>query len=480
MAIIEKTVFISYRRTNFPWAMSIYQYLTYHGFDVFFDHKSIPSGSYEQVINENIKARAHFLVLLTPSALDNQGRRVDWLKKEIRLALENQRNIIPIMLEGFDFGSPKTKEFLTEDIIALKEYQGLRLIADYYDEGLDRLCQRYLNISLEAVSHPVSEPVRQITAAQQRAASVAPKVTMETLTAQEWFEKGFQATDHNEKIRCYTQATKLNPEFAHAYNNRGYSFTVLGGFERAIQDYDKAIELDPDYARAYLNRGLALRNLEQPHRAIQDYDRAIELDPDFIMAYSNRGNSYTTLGDYQRAIQDYDKAIELDPDFATAYSNRGLTYHDMGNYKRAIQDFDKAIELDPVFATAYLNRGNSYAAVDEHLLAIQDYDQAIQLRPDYAMAYSNRGNRYADLGDHQRTIQDYNQAIQHDPEYDSAYYNKACYLSLQKKVPEAVSVLREALLRDPEKYCRLIRADDDFDPIREDAAFINLLEEFCS
>jgi hypothetical protein len=50
---IEKTVFISYRRTNLPWALAIYQELTHHGYDVFFDYLSIPSGDFEKIIVEN-------------------------------------------------------------------------------------------------------------------------------------------------------------------------------------------------------------------------------------------------------------------------------------------------------------------------------------------------------------------------------------------------------------------------------------------
>ena len=33
---IEKTIFVSYRRTNMPWALAIYQNLTGRGYDVFF------------------------------------------------------------------------------------------------------------------------------------------------------------------------------------------------------------------------------------------------------------------------------------------------------------------------------------------------------------------------------------------------------------------------------------------------------------
>ena len=62
---IEKTVFISYRRSNVSWALAIFQSLTHHGYDVFFDFDGIASGDFERVILENIRARAHFLVLLT-------------------------------------------------------------------------------------------------------------------------------------------------------------------------------------------------------------------------------------------------------------------------------------------------------------------------------------------------------------------------------------------------------------------------------
>jgi len=113
MERIEKTVFISYRRTNIPWALAIFQNLTQYGYDVFFDYNGIASGDFEGVILGNITARAHFLVLLTPSALEHCGEPADWLRREIETALGSRRNIVPLMLEGFDFGSPKIASQLT-------------------------------------------------------------------------------------------------------------------------------------------------------------------------------------------------------------------------------------------------------------------------------------------------------------------------------------------------------------------------------
>ena len=70
MSRIEKTVFISYRRTNIPWALAVFQDLKQHGYDAFFDFQGIASGDFERVILENIRARAHFLVLLTHRRLN--------------------------------------------------------------------------------------------------------------------------------------------------------------------------------------------------------------------------------------------------------------------------------------------------------------------------------------------------------------------------------------------------------------------------
>ena len=173
MGRIEKTVFISYRRTNAPWALAIYQNLTHHGYDAFFDYLSIKSGDFEQIILGNIKARAHFIVILTPSALERCENPGDWLRREIETALENKRNIVPLMMEGFNFSSPSIAKYLTGEIELLKNYNGLNIPVDYFDEAMKRLCDKYLNVALDAVLHPISHIVIKAVNEQQIAATDA-------------------------------------------------------------------------------------------------------------------------------------------------------------------------------------------------------------------------------------------------------------------------------------------------------------------
>ena len=112
--------------------------------------RGIASGDFEQVIIGNIKAQAHFLVLLTPSALERCQDEGDWLRREIETALESRRNIVPLLLEGFDFGSPGIANRLTGTLSALKNYNGVRIPHDYFDAGMERLRTSCLNVPLEA------------------------------------------------------------------------------------------------------------------------------------------------------------------------------------------------------------------------------------------------------------------------------------------------------------------------------------------
>jgi formylglycine-generating enzyme required for sulfatase activity len=184
MARIEKTVFISYRRADVYTALAVYENLKNQGYDVFFDYRSISSGDFEQIITSNIRARAHFLLILTPTALDRINEPGDWLRREIETAIDEKRNIVPLFFRGFRFGvSSKTgmsrllrlekPEVLTGKLKDLSRYNGLNVHEDYFEEAMHRLRNEYLNKPLDTVLHPVSNTVQKIVREEQVAADKA-------------------------------------------------------------------------------------------------------------------------------------------------------------------------------------------------------------------------------------------------------------------------------------------------------------------
>src|SRR5262245_31870303 len=346
MVRVEKTVFISYRRTNVAWALAIFQNLKHEGFDVFFDFQGIASGDFESKILENVRARAHFLVLLTPSALERCSEPGDWLCREIETALDTRRNIVPLMFEGFDFGAPAIAPHLTAKLAGLRRYTALSVPSEYFLEAMDRLRAKHLNVALDAVLHPVSSAARQATEQQQVAAAAAAPVQKEELSAEEWFERGFGATDPGERIRCYTEAIRLKPDYSIVYYNRGNARHDKGDLDGALEDYAEAIRLKPDLADAYYNRGLVRRAKGDLDGALKDYTEAIRLKPEYSIAYNNRGIVRRAKGDLDSALKDYKEAIRLKPDVANAYYNRGNARRGKGERNSAVTDYATYIRLN--------------------------------------------------------------------------------------------------------------------------------------
>ena len=115
-----------------------------------------------------------------------------------------------------------------------------------------------------------------------------------------------------------------------------------GKYIEAITLYTKAIELRPDFAEAYNNRGYAAYSKYDGSDPLVDLNRAIELRPNFPHAYNTRGCIYMARGQADLAIADFGRAIALQPDYPRAFRNRANLLMRKGRVREAFADFERA------------------------------------------------------------------------------------------------------------------------------------------
>src|SRR6185295_7823880 len=118
---------------------------------------------------------------------------------------------------------------------------------------------------------------------------------------------------------------KLVPNAAVPYYNRGFSYFAKGQYDQAIADYSEAIRLNPRLAVAFnnrcLSRGISGKDLVE---ALNDCNEALKLLPNNVEARDTRGFIYLKLGDYPVAINEYNASLQLDPNRSRSLYGRGL------------------------------------------------------------------------------------------------------------------------------------------------------------
>jgi lipoprotein NlpI len=150
--------------------------------------------------------------------------------------------------------------------------------------------------------------------------------------------------DLNGAIAAFNQAIKVDPNYAPAYDKRGFAFSLENKLDDAISDYDQAIQLDPNNVDAYYHRGVAKGQQGDFDGAIADFSQVIELHPQSPPAYYNRGHAKYFKGDLDGATSDLDQAIGMASDYASAYFIRGLVRRAQGDETNAGLDFQTSAD----------------------------------------------------------------------------------------------------------------------------------------
>ena len=179
----------------------------------------------------------------------------------------------------------------------------------------------------------------------------------------------------------------------------------------AIAAYTEAIRLDPNFALAFADRSVALTTYAEEaatgtavregyEKAESDARRALTLAPELAQAHVALAFVFEagTL-DFAQASEEFERAVALAPGNAGVLRRSAEFAAWMGHFDAAIAAARRAVVLDPLDRSSHSVLGRSLYVARRYGEAATAHAEAISLNPDYELSYGQRGLALYGLGD---------------------------------------------------------------------------------
>lgn len=204
--------------------------------------------------------------------------------------------------------------------------------------------------------------------------------------AEAWYQAGFSygvQGRHTEALKASKQAAKLRPDWAETFVNIGASSFALGQYKEAADAYRQAIKLEDYKPDTQYSLGLSLEKLNRTDEEILAYKRALLLKPDLANAIEKLGMAYLKLKRYSEALAQFEQLKTYKPD-AKTYNFIGESLIELGKAEESIDAFNNAVSYNPDFDKARYNLGLSYLKLGNRDMAQVQYEILKNSRSDWA------------------------------------------------------------------------------------------------
>lgn len=136
-------IFISYKRKSLPTANNLYYRLTTRGYSTFFDLEEMGRDNFNVQLLNYIENAKDVFVILEEGSLDGckqeNWEEKDWFCHEIAFALEKKKNIIPILLNGYQMPS---QDFFPDRLKELSLKNAPEFNFSFFEAYLDKLIEK--------------------------------------------------------------------------------------------------------------------------------------------------------------------------------------------------------------------------------------------------------------------------------------------------------------------------------------------------
>ena len=210
-------------------------------------------------------------------------------------------------------------------------------------------------------------------------------------------------------------------------------------WEGAEKELRRALELNPNYAKGHLWYGEYLWAAGRMEESIAEIKRAQDLDPMSLEIHLTAGYLFYTLQRYDEAMREYRRALIVDPDYAMAHKGLSHCYLRKSMMAEAEAEYEKFKELSPA-------------------------PQAVQIPPHLS--------KWVEREDTRTIIYAFSKVL--NQKYVRPTHVARIYLDLGE--PDRALYWLEKAYEERDSRLFFLKMDDDWNPLREDSRFIELMQ----
>jgi adenylate cyclase len=332
---------------------------------------------------------------------------------------------------------------------------GAHLWADRYDRDLTDIFAIQ-----DEIAHAIVEQLKvQLLPQEKKSIAQAPTDSIEAYTyylrGRQFFHRHSRAYYQLARL-MFTKAVELDPKYARAYAGIADSDSYLClhysldvGIDKILATSARALELDIDLAEAHASRALALSLAQRTEESATEFEQALRLDPNSFESHYFYGRACFAQGNLERAAALFERAAELKPDDYQANALLTMIYRSIHR--------DKDIE----------RVGRK---------ALEKAEQELTLYPENPRPAYLGANVLVTLGEPERAKDLLARALAVDPDDTQGRYNVACVYSKLGDFESALGLLEQLIPRLSQGQKSWLKIDSDFDPLRGNPRFQNVLQ----
>ncbi len=237
------------------------------------------------------------------------------------------------------------------------------------------------------------------------------------------------------------KADALRPGTFEILFNLGQAYLRSGDFAKADLELNRALKLKPDSVATLYQLAQVYADDSRPLDALDLLVRAHKIEPAntdviYLMAQVSISQNY-----FEDAIPLLESGLAIAPKRADLLAALGESYYMSGKVDKALEIFQRLVQVEPS-ARSYAFLGLSYRNLGRFDEAKQYFERGLKIDPHSSSCLFNLGFIAERQGDTATADKLFQQVLQYNPDYSDALLELANLRVLQKRLPEAIELLR--------------------------------------